>query len=96
MKRAMTRSSIGAILAAIWICAASATAQDATPRIPESKISALEESLAAQEETTSQARKRLAIRRIVREGDSLLKEHPAAANRYQVLGILFSAQRELL
>ena len=44
----------------------------------------------------SAARKKLAIRRVIREADSLIKTHPSAPNRYEVLSILFRSQQVLV
>jgi len=96
MKTRQRIARIGLVVATVWTCAFSAAAQDKAPPIPESKIVALEAKLADKEQGTSPARRRLAIRRIIREGDSLLETYPTAPNRYQILGILFRGRRELL
>ena len=44
----------------------------------------------------SAARKKLAIRRVIREAESLIKKHPASSNRYEVLSILFRSQQMLV
>jgi hypothetical protein len=85
-----------AILATVWVCAFSASAQETAAPIPEAKIAALGAKLADKAQRTSAARRRLAIRRVIREGDSLLRSYPTAPNRYQVLGILFRGRREFL
>jgi hypothetical protein len=56
----------------------------------------LEAKLSDKDPRTSAARRGLAIRRVIREGDSLLRTYPKAPNRFQVLGILFRCRRELL
>ena len=73
MKKRHRIIDTGAILATAWTCAFSAAAQDKAPPIPESKIVALETKLADKEQGTSPARRRLAVKRVIREGDSLLE-----------------------
>ena len=60
------------------------------------KIVALNAKRAEAGEAVSAARKKLAIRRVIREAESLIKKHPAAPNRYEVLGILFRSQQVLV
>ena len=44
----------------------------------------------------STARKKLAIRRVIREAESLIKKHPSSPSRYEVLSILFRSQQMLV
>ncbi|HIL24806.1 MAG TPA: hypothetical protein EYG19_05345 [Verrucomicrobia bacterium] len=60
------------------------------------KIVALNAKRAEAGEAVSAARKKLAIRRVIREGEALLKKHPSAPNRYEVLSILFRSQQVLV
>ena len=85
-----------ALILITWCSALSATAQGKKTSIPDSEIAALEAKLGEQAKGSSTARRKLGIRRVIREGESLLKAHPTASNRYLVLGILFQAQRSLL
>ena len=89
-------SIAGAILVSVWVCAFASADQKSPAPVPESKIAGLEAKLSDKDPRTSAARRRLAIRRVIREGDSLLKTYPKAPNRFQVLGILFRCRRELL
>ncbi len=63
--------------------------------IPEGKIAALEAELAEKEEGESPARRRRTVKKIIREGEAILDAHPAAPNRYYVLGVLFRGWQEL-
>ena len=96
MKTRQRMTRIALILTTLWTCAFSAAAQEKAAPIPESKIAALATKLGDQVKGTSAARRRLAVRRVIREGDSLLETYPTAPNRYQLLGILFRGRRELL
>ncbi len=95
MKKRQRITRIGLILVTVWTCAFSAGAQDQAPTIPDSKIAALGTKLNDRARGTSAARRKLSIRRVIREGESLLKTYPTAPNRYLVLGILFRSRREL-
>ncbi|MDC0156642.1 hypothetical protein OAK38_02635 [Verrucomicrobia bacterium] len=44
----------------------------------------------------SAARKKLAIRRVIREAEALIKKHSASPSRYKALSILFRAQQTLV
>ncbi len=64
--------------------------------IPASEIQAVEKALAAaKREEGSEARKRLAVKRVVRDAQELLEAHADAHNRFAVLGILFGAHQQL-
>jgi hypothetical protein len=84
------------ILATVWTCAFSAGAQDKAPAIPGSEIAALDTKLGDHVKGTSAARKKLAMRRVIREAESLIKKHPSAPNRYEVLSTLFRSQQVLV
>ena len=91
------RQSITPILLLLaWLHLCATHAQDAAPPIPDSKIAMLEAKLGDQAKTASASRKKLSIRRVIREGEALLKANSTAPNRYEVLGVLFQAQRELM
>ena len=64
--------------------------------IPAAEITGLDAKLAKAGESASAARKKLAIRRVIREGEALLKKHPTAPNRYEALGVLFRSQQALV
>lgn len=64
--------------------------------IPAKEIQAVQEALAAaKQEEGSEARKRLAVKRVVRDAEKLLETHGDAPNRFAVLGILFGAHQQL-
>lgn len=64
--------------------------------VPAEKINALEQALAASKEESSAARKRLSVKRSVRDAEELLKAHATAANRFVLLEVLFRARQELV
>lgn len=65
-------------------------------QIPEEKLTALDQALAASKAESSAARQRLSVKRTVRDAGELLKANAAAANRFVLLEILFRAQQELV
>jgi hypothetical protein len=73
-----------------------AVGQDQTGSIPGDKIVALDAKRAEAGAAVSAARKKLAVRRVIREAESLIKKHPSAPNRYEVLSILFRSQQVLV
>jgi hypothetical protein len=96
MKKRQRMNVMSLILATVWTCVFSAGAQDKAPAIPDRSIAALETKIRDQIKGTSAARKKLAFRRVIREAESLIKKHPSASNRYEVLSILFRSQQLLV
>ena len=74
----------------------SALGQSQASPIAGDKITELGGKLAKASEAGSAARKKLAIRRVIREGDALIKENPTAPNRFEILSILFRGQQALV
>jgi hypothetical protein len=72
-----------------------AMGQDQTGSISGDEIVALNAKRAEAGVAVSAARKKLAIRRVIREAESLIKKHPSAPNRYEVLSIIFRSQQVL-
>ncbi|MGB0596179.1 MAG: hypothetical protein ACPGLY_05785 [Rubripirellula sp.] len=72
-----------------------AGAQSSNTQIPPAEIEAVQQALAAPRNESSAARQRLATKRIVRDCEKLIEAHPNAPNRFEVLSILFDAQRRL-
>lgn len=64
--------------------------------VPQAEIDQLKTALSANQEQSSEARKRLAVKRVIRDGGKLVEAYPEAENRFEVLGILFQAQRQLI
>ncbi len=93
-RRWMTQ--IVTIFMLVWTGAFWVEAQDQSPAIPDAKITDMVSKLDNQVKGVSAARRKLAVRRVIREGNSLLKTYPKAPNRFEVLGILFRSQRELM
>jgi hypothetical protein len=63
--------------------------------IPQRDITELKEDLDEAGEARSSTRKRLAYKRVIRDGETLIKEHSDATNRWQVLGVMYQGQRKL-
>ena len=80
--------------AAVW--SLPAMGQDQAGLISGDEITALNAKRAEAGEAVSTARKKLAIRRVIREAEALIKKHPSAPNRYEVLSIQFRSQQMLL
>ncbi|NNC87846.1 MAG: hypothetical protein HKN82_05225, partial [Akkermansiaceae bacterium] len=85
-----------AVLAGAGVWALPAMGQDQAGSISGDEITALDGKLAEAGEAASAARKKLAIRRVIREGEALIEKHPTAPNRYEVLDILFRSQQVLV
>ncbi|MDA7615324.1 thioredoxin family protein [Akkermansiaceae bacterium] len=73
-----------------------ASGQNQAGGIPAAEITGLDAKLAKAGESASAARKKLAIRRVIREAEALIKKHPTASNRYEALGVLFRSQQALV
>ena len=69
--------------------------QNQAAAISGDEITALNSKLTEAGEAASAARKKLAIRRVIRAGEALIKKHPSAPNRYEALNILFRSQQAL-
>jgi hypothetical protein len=82
--------------AGVWSLPATGQGQDQAGSISGDEIAALNVKRAEASKAASSARKKLAIRRVIREGEALIKKHPSAANRYEVLSILFRSQQVLV
>ncbi len=69
----------------------------ATPaaRIPAKEIAALQQELAEAGEASSSTRQRRAYKSVVRDGEKLLDNSPAAPNRWSILEIVFQSQQRL-
>ena len=76
--------------------ASPASAQNNAAPVPEDEISALEAKRVEAGKAASSSRKKLAIRRVIREAESLVQKHSTAPNRYEVLSILFRSQQALV
>jgi len=73
---------------------AHASAQQTTP-IPDSTIAKMQSELGEATALTSSARQKVALRRIVREAESLIEKNPAAPNRFEVMDVLFRTQQTI-
>jgi len=84
------------VLVSANVGALPAMAQDQAGSIASDKIAALNVKLTKAREAASSARKKLALRRVIREIEALLKKHASSPNRYEVLNILFRTQQTLV
>jgi hypothetical protein len=83
------------VLAIAFLWPLSAVGQDQVDAISGDEITELNTKLTEAGQSASAARKKLAIRRVIREGEALIKKHPSAPNRYEALSILFRSQQAL-
>ncbi len=84
------------VLASAVVGSLPAMGQDQAGSISSDEIVALNAKLTGAREAASAARKKLAIRRVIREGEALLKKHSSAPNRHEALSILFRSQQVLV
>ncbi|HEX5790500.1 MAG TPA: hypothetical protein VFY13_05070, partial [Luteolibacter sp.] len=56
----------------------------------------LDKALLDTKQSESEARQRLAVRRVIRDGEALLAKHPSGAMHFQVLEFLFRARQHLI
>jgi len=86
-----------AVQGALFAATEEAAAAPARERaLDETSIRELRESLVAAGDIESTSERRLALKRIVRGASSLLEQNAGAPKRFQVLGLVFRAQKELL
>jgi hypothetical protein len=64
--------------------------------IPADEVSALDSKLAEAGNSASTARKKLAVRRVIKECEDLLEKHATTPNRFEVLEVLFRSQQMLV
>ncbi len=84
------------VLASAGVWPLPAMGQDQAGSIAGDEIAALDAKRIEAGAAGSAARKKLAIRRVIREAESLIKKHPSASNRYEALSILFHSQQMLV
>ena len=70
--------------------------QNSVEGIPGDEIEELKTKRIEAGKAASTARKKLAIRRVIRETEALIKKHPSSPNRYELLSILFRSQQVLV
>lgn len=88
--------TIAIVSAVLCLLAPAAAAQDQQGLIPGADIVSLRTQLAEARKASSSARKKLALRRVVRSSEGLIEKNAAAPNRFEVLGVLFGAQQQLI
>ncbi len=79
----------------IWLGVGMAPAQDNGTPIPPAKIEGLRTALSSYKDESSAARKRLAVKRMIRDAGELFEASPDAPNRFEILGLIFTAQQQL-
>jgi tetratricopeptide (TPR) repeat protein len=84
------------VVLAGWMLAPALVVRADGGAIPREAIAEVEAMVASQKGESSAARKRLAAKRAIRAGEELIDAHPDAANRFEVLGVLFRARQGLL
>ena len=92
MRKRIQQGLLRTVLVSLWLCGGSAAAQE----VPAAELEKLNAALSSDQKESSEARQRLAVKRVIRDGGKLLEAHPKAANRFEVLGVLFKAQRKLI
>jgi hypothetical protein len=90
------RAVIRFVVLAGWLLVPSLVIRAEGGAIPREAIAEVEAMVASQKGESSAARKRLAAKRAIRAGEELIDAHPAAANRFEVLSILFRARQGVL
>jgi tetratricopeptide (TPR) repeat protein len=89
--------SLGALcLAAFGLLTGGLAAQDAATAAPKEAIAELGKALEAAKEGSSEARQRLAVRRVVRDAETLLESDAKSPSRFLILEFLFRAQQQLI
>ena len=68
----------------------------AAASIPESRITALQVKHVQAGKQTSAIYKRMAYKSVIREAEALVEAHPAAPNRFRVLGVVLQCQKRLI
>ncbi|GAA5480183.1 hypothetical protein [Haloferula helveola] len=81
-------------VAALGLMVPSAAAQDAA--VPKEAVAELDKALEAAKEGSSEARQRLAVRRVIRDAEKLLGEQGESPGRFPVLELIFRAQQRLI
>lgn len=71
-------------------------AQDAPATAAKSSVAELDQALIAAKEGTSDARKRLAVRRVIRDAQTILESLKDKPERYPILEFVFRAQKQLI
>jgi len=97
--RGRPAACLAIVLAAACVCADEqlpTTEPAAASAIAETEIASLEAKLARPVSGKSATEIRLACKSLIRQGKALLEAHPAATNRYRVLGIVLQCQKRLL
>jgi len=77
------------------MCLGIALAQEVGPSVPQARLDELKSALTDHQKESSEARKRLAVKRMIRDGKTLLEAHTTAPNRFEILGLLFRAEQQL-
>ena len=82
--------------AAFGLLMPEATAQEATPSASREVIAEFEKALAAAKDGSSEARHRLAVRRVIRDAEESLASHADSPSRFLILEFVFRARQQLI
>lgn len=74
----------------------SATAQEAVAPISKDTIAELDKALVLSKEGSSEARQRLAMRRVIRDAEKLVESHADSPDRFLALEFIFRAYQQLI
>jgi len=88
--------TVPALVALVSLLSLTSFAQDTAPSIPESDIAALRTELADGAKGTSSVEVRRACKSVIRRSRALIDSLPGAANRWDLIGVMFDAQKKLL
>lgn len=85
-----------AVLLAVFAMPAVVVSADEASLISADRISSIQTQLDEASKAKSPARKKLALRRVIRACEEVLESHSKAANRFQMMGVLFNSQQKLI
>jgi tetratricopeptide (TPR) repeat protein len=89
--------SLGVLcLTAFGLLTPSLAAQDSAPTVSKDAITELDKALESAKEGSSEARQRLAVRRVVRDAEQQLASNANSPGRFLILEFLFRAQQQLI
>ena len=83
-------------LAAFALLTPKASAQDAAPVVSKETVEELDKALETAKDGSSEARKRLAVRRVIRDAEEKLATNAGSPNRFLILEFIFRAQQQLI
>lgn len=82
--------------AAFGLLGSKAIAQEAAPAASKEVIAEFEKALAAAKDGSSEARHRLAVKRVIRDAEESLASHANSPSRFLILEFIFRARQQLI